>query len=242
MKPFVLLATRADDAIADEEYEAILKYGELDAADVFRVRLEKESLPELDFDEISGIIVSGSPFNATDETKSETQVRVESELNALLDRVVTEDFPFLGACYGVGTLGIHQGGVVDGTYSEPAGAVTIEVTDEGASDPIFAGMPAAFDAFVGHKEALTIVPPHFTVLARSITCPVQLFKIGENVYATQFHPELDVPGIVRRMTAYRHEGYFDPDELDARISEVKQADVAMSSRVLKNFVFRYAKK
>lgn len=241
MKPFVLLATREDDAIADEECAAIARFGGLGEGELVRIRLERNPLPNLNFDEYSGIILGGSPFNATDEVKTENQLRVEADLHALLDRIVAEDFPFLGACYGVGTLGIHQGGTVDGTYAEPAGAVTIEVTEAGERDPIFADMPQTFDAFVGHKEALTVVPPHITVLARSLTCPVQLFKLGENVYATQFHPELDVPGIVRRMTAYRHEGYFDPDELDARIAEVELADVAMSSRVLKNFVTKYAK-
>ena len=39
------------------------------------------------------------------------QHRVERELSALLDEVVARDFPFFGACYGVGTLGVHQGGV-----------------------------------------------------------------------------------------------------------------------------------
>jgi GMP synthase (glutamine-hydrolysing) len=102
-------------------------------------------------------------------------------------------------------------------------------------------VPDSFDAFVGHKEALSVPPPHATVLASSATCPIQLFKVGQNVYATQFHPELDVPGIVRRMQTYRHEGYFDPDELDALIAEVSQADVRSASVVLKNFVDTYAK-
>lgn len=243
MKPFILIATRADDAIADEEYEAILRFGGLKPDELRRIRLEQHPMPEIDLNDYSGIIVGGSPFNSTDDpaAKSETQLRVESELSSLLDRVVEQDFPFLGACYGVGTLGIHQGGVVDGTYAEPAGAVTVTVSDEGAVDPIFAGMPKSFDAFVGHKEALTVVPAHAVVLAGSLTCPVQMFKVGENVYATQFHPELDIPGIIRRMTAYRHEGYFDSDELDARIAEVSEANVAESSRVLRNFVTRYAK-
>ena len=53
------------------------------------------------------------------------QHRVERELPALLDEVVARDFPFLGACYGVGTLGVHQGGVIDRTYAEPIGAVRV---------------------------------------------------------------------------------------------------------------------
>lgn len=243
MKPFILLATRADDHVADTEYEAILRYGGLTPEQLVRIRLEQGPLPELDLNDYSGIILGGGPFNSTDpeEKKSETQLRVERELADLLDRVVAVDFPFFGACYGIGTLGLHQGGVVDGTYAEPAGAVTIEVTDAGKHDPLLENVPLNFDAFVGHKEALSAPPAHATVLAASASCPIQMFRVGDNVYATQFHPELDVPGIVERMQAYRHEGYFDPEELDGLIHEVAQADVANASTVLRNFVQRYAR-
>lgn len=244
MKPFLLLATRADDHVADTEYQAILRYGGLTPEQLVRIRLEQRPLPDIDLDEYSGIILGGGPFNSTDpiEKKSETQMRVERELAELLDRVVEADFPFFGACYGVGTLGLHQGGVLDGTYAEPAGAVTIEVTDAGKQDPLLANVPLDFDAFVGHKEALSTAPTHATVLATSAGCPIQMFRVGKNVYATQFHPELDVPGIVERMQAYRHEGYFDPEELDALIDEVSQADVANASTVLRNFVQTYTRK
>lgn len=243
MKPFVLLATRVDDVVADEEYAAMARLGGLNEGELLRIRLEREPMPELNLDEYSGVILGGSPFNFADDTadKSETQLRVERELDALLDRIVSADFPFLGACYGVGALGLHQGGNVDGTFSEPAGVVTISVTEAGRADPLLAGMPDSFDAFVGHKEALSVAPPHATVLASSATCPIQLFKVGQNVYATQFHPELDVSGFVLRVQTYRHEGYFHPDELDALIAEVSPADVRWASAVLRNFVNTYAK-
>ena len=40
MKPFVLLATRPEDAAADGEYEAMLRFGGLSAEQLVRVRLE----------------------------------------------------------------------------------------------------------------------------------------------------------------------------------------------------------
>ena len=70
--------------------------------------MEAAPLPELELvPTIPGVIVGGSPFTSSDpaEHKSDTQHRVERELAGLLDRIVAEDFPFLGACYGVGTLG-----------------------------------------------------------------------------------------------------------------------------------------
>ncbi|RHA42707.1 glutamine amidotransferase [Cellulomonas rhizosphaerae] len=241
MLPFVLLATRAEDVAADGEYAAMLRYAGLKPSELVRVRLEAGPMPPIDLDSISGVIVGGSPFDASSTTKSDVQVRVEAEMAALLDRLVPADFPFLGACYGVGTLGVHQGAVIDGTYGEPIGPVTITLTDEGRADPLLAGMPGAFEAFVGHKEACSVLPPSATLLASSPTCPVEMFRVGTNLYATQFHPELDVEGISSRIRVYRDYGYYQPDEADDVLAGVRGADVRHGHRVLAAFVERYAR-
>ena len=243
MKPFLLLASRAEDTAAAEEYEAFLRFGSLLPEQLHRVRLEAGPLPQIDLDRYSGIIVSGSPFNASDpdSTKSELQLRVESELSRLLDDVVEQDFPFLGACYGVGTLGRHQGGTVDRQFGEAIGAVDIKLTEDGRLDPMLAGVPDSFSAFVGHREAISVLPPTAVNLAGSPTCPVQMFRVKENLYATQFHPELDVPGLLTRITVYRHAGYFPPEEADAVRDSVRGADVHVPPLILRNFVLRYAR-
>ncbi|MDO8106563.1 glutamine amidotransferase [Isoptericola sp. b441] len=243
MKPFLLLGTRPEDAAADGELEAVARFGGLRPDELVRVRLEAAPMPALALDDFSGVIVGGSPFNASDPPadKSATQLRVEAELAALLDEVVARDFPFLGACYGVGTLGVHQGGVVDRTYGEAVGAVPVTLTADGRRDPVFEGLPDTFDAFVGHKEAIHTPPPHAVVLATSPGCPVQAFRVKTNLYATQFHPELDVPGIVTRIEVYRHAGYFPADTTEELIVEVSEQVVDHPPRVLANFVRRYAR-
>jgi GMP synthase (glutamine-hydrolysing) len=246
MKPFLLLATRAEDAVADAEYEAFLRFGGLSATQLVRVRLEsaplEELLPDLDLNAYSGVIVGGSPFTSSDPPaqKSPTQVRVECELERLIGDMLKFDVPFLGACYGISTLGRYVGGVIDRTFAEPVSAVPINLTADGLADPLLAGLPGTFFAFVGHKEALQTLPPGATLLASSPTCPVQMFRIGEHQYATQFHPELDVPGIVKRIHAYQHLGYFHPDELDALIEQVSATSVTWPERILANFTTRYA--
>jgi GMP synthase (glutamine-hydrolysing) len=101
-------------------------------------------------------------------------------------------------------------------------------------------MPEHFDAFVGHKEACRVLPPTAVLLATSPQCPVQMFRVKRNVYATQFHPELDVPGIITRVRVYRHAGYFAPAELEPLIARLSQAAVTEPARLLANFVARYA--
>lgn len=242
MKPFLLLATRPEDEAADLEYAAFRRFAGLRPDELVRIRLEAAPLPRLDLGAYSGVIVGGSPFNASDaaEDKSEVQHRVEAELASLLDEIVERDLPFLGACYGVGTLGVHQGGVIDRTYGEPVGAVPVTVTSDGRADQLFGALPTTFAAFVGHKEAVTTLPQHAVVLATSPGCPVQAFRIRENLYATQFHPELDVPGIIQRVQTYRHSGYFAPDEIDAVIDRVRRSAVDVPGQVLARFARRYA--
>ncbi|MBW8751921.1 MAG: glutamine amidotransferase [Propionibacteriales bacterium] len=241
MKPFLLLATRAEDEAADDEYAAMLRAGGLDESQLHRVRLEAGPLPSLDLDRYAGVVLGGGPFDSSDpeERKSSTQRRVESELRRLLDELVARDFPFLGACYGVGTLGVHQGGTVDRAYGEPIGAVPITLTDAGIADPVLAGLPETFEAFVGHKEALRDVPLGAVLLASSSACPVQMFRVRTNLYATQFHPELDVAGIVTRVRIYQHHGYFPPHELDELIGRLRGAVVTQPPQILANFVARY---
>src|SRR3954467_14419912 len=161
VKPFLLLATRAEDEAADDEYAAMLRAGGLEEGPLHRIRLEAGPLPTLDLDRYAGIVLGGGPFDSSDpeDAKSATQRRVEAELRGLLDELVVRDFPFLGACYGVGTLGVHQGGTVDRTYGEPIGAVPITLTAEGIADPLLSGIPETFEAFVGHKEACRDLPP-----------------------------------------------------------------------------------
>jgi GMP synthase (glutamine-hydrolysing) len=244
VRPFLLLAIRAEDAAADNEYDSFLTLAGLGEGQLRRVRLEQRPLGGVDLDDWSGIIVGGGPFNFSDpeELKTPVQRRVEADLSGLLDRVVSTDFPFLGACYGIGALGRHQGAVIDRRYAEPVGAVEITLTPAGRRDPLLGELPAAFQAFTGHKEAVSQLPGHAVLLASSAACPVQAFRVGGNVYATQFHPELDVAGLNTRIEVYKHAGYFDPDEADEIRARAASSDITWPPAILRGFVRRYGQR
>ncbi len=242
VKPFLFLGTRAEDDAADGEYDAVRRYAGLSVDQLRRRRLERDPLGVVDLADWSGIILGGGPFNVSDpeSSKSPTQHRVEAELRDLAGRVLEADFPFLGACYGIGTLGVHRGGVVDRTFAEPVSCTRITLTDAGVDDPLFGALPSAFDAFLGHKEAVSRLPDGAVLLAASAACPVQGFRLGRHVYATQFHPELDVAGLCTRVDVYQHHGYFDPDDAESLKAMAHAAVVTEPMRLLPRFVELYA--
>jgi GMP synthase (glutamine-hydrolysing) len=238
VKPFLLLSIRGEEAAADNEYESFLRFTGLGESELPVVNLAHDELPSVDLDAWSGILVGGGAWNASDapETKSGAQLTAEKALASLLDDVVARDFPFLGACYGIGTVGLHQGGAVDRSRPEPVGPVSVTLTAQGKADPVFAGVPAQFTAYGGHKEAMVRLPGHAVLLATSSACPVQAFRVGRHVYATQFHPELDLDGIRTRIEVYKDAGYFDPREADAVKATSGAVTVSHPMTVLANFV------
>ncbi|MFG1793410.1 glutamine amidotransferase [Nocardia sp. NPDC049149] len=237
----LLLQLRPERPAADDEYQAILRAGDLDADEVTRVQMD-QGLPTIALDEHRAVIVGGGPSNvaAPEAEKYEYQRRFEPGLKKLLAEIVERDVPYLGACYGLSILADVLGGTVNGEqYGETAGAQTIELTAEGRDDPLLRGIPDTFRAFVGHKEACQEVPPGAVLLAGSADCPVQMIRTGRNVYATQFHPELDGDGLALRIEVYRHAGYFDPAEADYLTELGHRESVTAPSRILRRFVEHY---
>ncbi len=243
MKPFLLLSIRAEEAAAENEHDSFLRFTRLAESDLRVVNLAREELPRLELDAWSGILLGGGAWNASDpdETKSAAQLRAERALASLLDDVVARDFPFLGACYGIGAIGVHQGGVVDRSRPEPVGPLSVTLTADGESDPVFAGVPTDFAAYGGHKEGMVRLPARAVSLATSIACPVQAFRVRSNIYATQFHPELDLAGVCTRIEVYKNAGYFHPGEAETLKEQSRAVDVRHPMTILANFARLHAR-
>ena len=113
-KPFLMLTSRDDGPVLAAECADLPRFSGLAPDQVRQVRIERE-LPDLDLSEYSGAFVCGSPWdaNADDHLKDERQVRAEAWLRSFYDRALGESFPILGLCYGLGTLTLHLGGVID---------------------------------------------------------------------------------------------------------------------------------
>jgi len=240
MKPFLILQLRPDRA-GDFEYQAFCKYGGLDPKDTVRIEMTKESFAGLNLAEYSAVIVGGGPYCVSDKQKDENQQRVENELAGLLQRIYELDFPYLGACYGFGAGAQFLGGQVEKKkeYSEDVCAVDITLTEEAKADPLTKGLPQTFRAFVGHKESCTQLPHQAVLLAKSKRCPNHMFRLKQNIYGTQFHPELDVENMLVRIDVYKDAGYFAPSEVERLSTMAKAETITIPMEIMKRFVDRY---
>ncbi len=237
-RPFLILQLRPEDRVADSEVAAIRLHGGLAEEETHRLRVERHGVPDLDLDRYAGIIVGGSPFDVSTprSEKSTAQLRVEESFARLLDDVAARDFPFLGCCSGNGLLGNYLGASISRKYGEPVGGVDVQLTDAGQKDPLLAGLPETFRVLVGHKEACDAVPPGSVLLATGGKCPVQMFRVQNNIYATQFHPEGDAAGFALRINIYKHHGYFPPESAERLIETIEREDVRSSNSILRRFV------
>lgn len=240
-KPVLILQLRPEDETSDNEFAAILKYGELQPHEVKRIRIEKQGIPEhLSLDDYCAVIIGGSPFDIStpEADKSAIQKQIERDVAKLLDNVVKRDFPFLGACSGNGFLGSYLNTPITRKYPEPVSSTHVTLTDAGKQDPLLAGFPEQIEVLLGHKEACDYTPDGATLLITGSRCPVQMFRVGQNVYATQFHPEGDSEGFILRVHAYKHHGYFAPHEAEILIKRLTDIHTPYAQEILRRFVKR----
>lgn len=122
-----------------------------------------------------------------------------------LGELAARQFPTFASCFGFQGLVVALGGRVqrDPLGSE-VGSYELTLTDEGRADPLFGALPEPFVAQQGHKDRALDLPSGAVWLARSVRCPYQAIRVGEVVYATQFHPELSCDD-----NRLRFQRYFD---------------------------------
>lgn len=234
-QPLLYLCARPQREAADAEYASFRTAAGVGTDELHRHDLVATPLPVDVVGAYRGVVVGGSPFNVTDSAPSPVQARVERDLERLAGHALDDGLPVLFTCYGIGIVTRMLGGVVGLDASERASAATIHVTADGAADPLLAGMPASFSALTAHKEGARITPPGAVLLATNDDCPVQMYRVGDTLWTTQFHPEPTTTDFAERMRVYRDGGYFRPEEYDELAGAVRSADVTWPRSILRSF-------
>ena len=187
---------------------------------------QHEALPELDT--ISGMIITGSAAMITDDAdwNFTTMDYVQES--------VRRKIPILGICYGHQLLALALGGKV-GFHSQgrEIGTVTINLTSNAGEDPLFKGLPNTFPAQSSHSQSVIDLPKDAVLLACNAFEPHHGFRLGNNLWGIQFHPEFSqsiMEAYIRERREILEKEGIDVDELLAQTRATPEA-----TSVLKNF-------
>jgi GMP synthase-like glutamine amidotransferase len=120
---------------------------------------------------------------------------------ALLERAIESDFPTLGICLGSQLLARAAGANV--YPNKPGQSLVREVgwgavhfTKNAGEEPVLAGLDASEIVLHWHGDTFDL-PRGAALLASTLHCPHQMFRLKNRIFGLQFHPEVDEPDIVR---------------------------------------------
>lgn len=237
MAPLLYVSVRPQEGAADAEYESFRESTGLDRARLAKHDLVRDPLPPDAFDRFAGFLIGGSPFNVTDPQSDKTmdQLRLEADLERIAGRAADAETAAFFTCYGIGIVTRLLGGTVSRAHPEDTGPVEVRLTAAGRRDRLFGGVADTFTAFTAHKEGSKAPPPGGALLAENDDCPVQAYRVGDRLYATQFHPEPTGRAFTQRMAVYRDSGYFPASDYDRIAANVLAASVTEPSRLLREF-------
>ena len=145
-------------------------------------------------------MVFGGAMNVDEEDRHPWLREEKLFLRELLERGT----PMVGVCLGSQLVAEAAGGEVRRAARPEIGWHEIELTPEGAADPLLGVLPERFDSFqYHHYEWLT--PPGGVTLARSANGH-QAFRLGERpVWGLQFHPEVTEPDLGSWLDDWRND-------------------------------------
>ena len=155
----------------------------------------------------AGIVVTGSPASLVDGERAPFADGAAAMVHAAHDAGT----PVLGVCFGHQLLAWAFGGrVVVNPRGWEIGTHHVDVTDEGATDPLFAGVARRLRVNLTHRDEVVDLPAAIRVLATNPWTGVQALAIGEHLRGIQFHPEITGP-IVRAYAEARRGLLVDQD-------------------------------
>jgi GMP synthase-like glutamine amidotransferase len=138
---------------------------------------------------ICAVIPMGGSMSATDD-KVAPWLPAE---RALLADAIQRDIPIFAICLGAQLLAAATDGEVTRAETGEIGLHSITFNEIANTDPVFGSVSKLLPVPVTqwHEDLVSKLPSTATTLASSELCPNQVYRIGGNTYAVQFHPEVD---------------------------------------------------
>jgi len=149
--------------------------------DVYAEIIPFNKLPDLNDENLKGVILSGSPFSVTAENA------LHPDIEALINKI-----PILGICYGAQYLTNHFGGVVANSDKREYGQASLKLEQD---SKLLSGIGNDSQIWMSHADSIVTPAPVFDIIASTDSIPVAAFQgkdgqFEQPVLGVQFHPEV----------------------------------------------------
>lgn len=192
--------------------------------------------PETILKGYQGVLLGGSgEFDFDGNRSVDDPARVISyqlvdKLKPVFEYILNHDIPTLGICYGHQLLGFFAGAQVSCDESQrKTGSHELKLIVNKNEHFLFADLPPTFFAHYGHKDSLDRVPEGATLLMCGEKCKVSALRYKNNIFSTQFHPELTHERMISRIK--QSPGYLP----EGAIAEELFKEDPHSNTILHNF-------
>jgi GMP synthase (glutamine-hydrolysing) len=141
-------------------------------------------------DDVDAVVAYGGTMNPDDDAR----LGWLADVRATLAEAVERDTAVLGICLGAQLLGQALGVGAPRLEQPELGWFQVELTEEGARDALLGPLAPACEVFQWHDYGCEL-PEGAVPLARSERAPQQAYRIGDAVWAIQFHIEVDADSV-----------------------------------------------
>ncbi len=185
-----------------------------------------------------GLIVLGGPMNMGELT---AHPHLAHERKAI-EEAIRLGVPVLGICLGSQLVAAALGAAVYPAPEKEIGWYPVERLPAASSDPVLGPFAGTETVFQWHGDTFDL-PEGACELARSATGAPQAFRYGTNVYALQFHLEVDAAMIERWLDVPENRkaiaatgGAIDPDRIRREIPQYIERLEFLSERCFAGFI------
>jgi GMP synthase (glutamine-hydrolysing) len=197
--------------------------------------------PRADVSGLDGLLITGSPRSLVDPEPW------MNEAAETVRRAHAIGVPTLGVCFGHQLIGHAFGARVRmNPNGWEFGTREVDLTDDGANDPLFAGLPRRVRVNQSHRDEVWELGATIRRLAGSDHTETQAIAVGTHVRGVQFHPEMSGK-VVRRIIEYRktilEEDLSCRGRCRTQLGRVVDAstDTPHGEQVLRHFVERFVR-
>ncbi|MDI6832270.1 MAG: glutamine-hydrolyzing GMP synthase [Bacteroidales bacterium] len=132
----------------------------------------------ISFDDIKGIILSGSPYSVNDAQAPAPNI--EHYIGKI---------PILGICYGAQYIAKYFGGEVVKTSISEYGPRKLSFVD--SSSLLFKNIKSEYIVWMSHSDTIVSIPQNFKINCSTDDVKIAGFEdYSQKIYGVQFHPEV----------------------------------------------------